>query len=60
MQWDGQIATYTKFIANNVFYGIPDNDFGMEIEDETKYKLSQLLLAGLKNRGKSAQKYGVE
>ena len=32
-----------QFIANNVFYGIPDDDFGMEIEDESKYKLSQLL-----------------
>ena len=32
-----------QFIANNVFYGIPDDDFGMEIEDEAKYKLSQLL-----------------
>ncbi|MDD5320841.1 MAG: plasmid pRiA4b ORF-3 family protein [Methylococcales bacterium] len=32
-----------QFIANNVFYGIPDDEFGMEIEDESKYKLSQLL-----------------
>jgi hypothetical protein len=32
-----------QFIANNVFYGIPDDDFGMEIEDETKYKISHLL-----------------
>jgi Plasmid pRiA4b ORF-3-like protein len=32
-----------QFVANNVFYGIPDDDFGMEIEDETKYKLSHLL-----------------
>ena len=32
-----------QFIANKVFYGVPDDDFGMEIEDETKYKLSQLL-----------------
>jgi hypothetical protein len=32
-----------QFIANKVFYGIPDDDFGMEIEDESKYKLSQLL-----------------
>ena len=32
-----------QFIANNIFYGIPDEDFGMETEDETKYKLSQLL-----------------
>ncbi|MGR8999574.1 MAG: plasmid pRiA4b ORF-3 family protein [Gammaproteobacteria bacterium] len=32
-----------QFIANNVFYGIPDDDFDMEIEDESKYKLSQLL-----------------
>jgi len=32
-----------QFIANNVFYGIPDDDFEMEMEDEAKYKLSQLL-----------------
>ena len=32
-----------QFIANNVFYGIPDDDFGMEMEDEAKYKLSDLL-----------------
>ena len=32
-----------QFIANKVFYGIPDDDFGMEMEDESKYKLSQLL-----------------
>lgn len=32
-----------QFIANKVFYGVPDDDFGMEIEDESKYKLSQLL-----------------
>ena len=32
-----------QFIANNIFYGIPEEDFGMETEDETKYKLSQLL-----------------
>ena len=32
-----------QFIANNVFYGITDDDFEMEMEDETKYKLSQLL-----------------
>ena len=32
-----------QFIVNNVFYGIPDDDFGMETEDESKYKLSQLL-----------------
>ncbi len=32
-----------QFIAHNVFYGIPDDEFGMEIEDESKYKLSQLL-----------------
>ena len=32
-----------QFIANNVFYGIPDDDFELEMEDETQYKLSQLL-----------------
>jgi hypothetical protein len=32
-----------QFIANNVFYGIPDDEYGMEIEDESKYKLTQLL-----------------
>ena len=32
-----------QFIANNVFYGIPDDDFGMEIEDEAKLKLFHLL-----------------
>ena len=32
-----------QFIANKVFYGIPDDDFGLEMEDESKYKLSQLL-----------------
>jgi hypothetical protein len=32
-----------QFIANEKFYGTPDDDFGMEIEDESKYKLSQLL-----------------
>ena len=32
-----------QFIANNVFYGIPDDDFELEMEDESKYKLSQLL-----------------
>jgi len=32
-----------QFIANKIFYGVPDDDFGMEIEDESKYKLSQLL-----------------
>ena len=32
-----------QFIANQVFYGIPDDDFELEMEDETKYKLSQLL-----------------
>ena len=31
-----------QFVANNVFYGIPDDDFGMEMEDESKYKLSHL------------------
>jgi Plasmid pRiA4b ORF-3-like protein len=30
-----------QFIANQVFYGIPDDDF--EMEDEAKCKLSQLL-----------------
>ena len=34
---------FHQFIANNVFYGVPDEDFEMEVEDETKYKLSQLL-----------------
>ncbi len=32
-----------QFIANQVFYGIPDDEFELEMEDETKYKLSQLL-----------------
>jgi hypothetical protein len=32
-----------QFIANNVFYGIPDDDFELEMEDGTQYKLSQLL-----------------
>jgi len=32
-----------QFIANEKFYGTPDDEFGMEIEDESKYKLSQLL-----------------
>jgi hypothetical protein len=32
-----------QFIANKVFYGISDGEFGMEIEDESQYKLSQLL-----------------
>jgi hypothetical protein len=32
-----------QFIANKVFYGIPDEDFELEMEDETKYRLSQLL-----------------
>jgi hypothetical protein len=32
-----------QFIANKVFYGIPDDDFEFEMEDETQYKLSQLL-----------------
>ena len=32
-----------QFIANQGFYGIPDDDFELEMEDETKYKLSQLL-----------------
>jgi hypothetical protein len=32
-----------QFIENNVFYGIPDDEFGMEIEDEAKFKLFHLL-----------------
>jgi len=32
-----------QFIANQVFYGTPDDDFELEMEDETQYKLSQLL-----------------
>jgi hypothetical protein len=32
-----------QFIANKIFYGIPDDEFGMEIEDENKYKISHLL-----------------
>jgi hypothetical protein len=32
-----------QFIANNVFYGIPDDEFGMEIEDEAKFKVFHLL-----------------
>ena len=32
-----------QFIANEKFYGIPEDEFGMEMEDESKYKLSQLL-----------------
>jgi hypothetical protein len=32
-----------QFITKQVFYGIPDDDFELEMEDETKYKLSQLL-----------------
>jgi len=32
-----------QFIANKVFYGMPDDDFELEMEDENKYKLSQLL-----------------
>jgi Plasmid pRiA4b ORF-3-like protein len=32
-----------QFIQNNVFYGIPDDEFGMEIEDEAKFKLFHLL-----------------
>ena len=34
---------FHQFIANKVFYGIPDDDFELEMENETKYKLSQLL-----------------
>ena len=32
-----------QFIANKKFYGVPDDDFELEMEDETKYKLAQLL-----------------
>lgn len=34
-----------QFISNNVFYGIKDDDFGfdMDIKNEEKYKLNQLL-----------------
>lgn len=34
-----------QFIADGVFYGIPDEemDFGMEVKNENKFKLSQLL-----------------
>ncbi|NEX19716.1 plasmid pRiA4b ORF-3 family protein [Thiorhodococcus mannitoliphagus] len=35
-----------QFEAGNAFYGVPDPDFGFdfhEIQDETRYKLSQLL-----------------
>jgi len=32
-----------QFMDNKKIYGIPDDDFGMETEDESKYKLSQLL-----------------
>jgi hypothetical protein len=34
-----------QFISNGLFYGIKDDDFGfdMDIEDEDKYKLNQLL-----------------
>ena len=32
-----------QFIANNVFYGISDDDFELKMEDESKFKLSQLL-----------------
>lgn len=34
-----------QFIADGVFYGIKDDDFGMdmEIEDENKFKLHRLL-----------------
>ena len=34
-----------QFIANDVFYGIKDDDFDsyMELEDEAKYKINQLL-----------------
>ena len=32
-----------QLIANQVFYGIPDDDFELEMEDENQYKLSQLL-----------------
>lgn len=32
-----------QFIDDKKFYGIPDDEFGMEMEDESKYMLSQLL-----------------
>lgn len=32
-----------QFVANRVFYGMADGDFGLEMEDESQYKLSQLL-----------------
>ena len=32
-----------QFIANKQFYGMLDDDLDMDVEDETKYKLSQLL-----------------
>jgi hypothetical protein len=32
-----------QFIANKKFYSIPDDDFELQTEDETQYKLSQLL-----------------
>ena len=32
-----------QFIANQIFYGTTDDDFEFEMEDETQYKLSQLL-----------------
>jgi hypothetical protein len=32
-----------QFIANNVIYGTPDDEFGMKRKDEFKYELSHLL-----------------
>jgi hypothetical protein len=32
-----------QFIANKKFYGVCDEDFDMEVEDETQYMLAQLL-----------------
>jgi hypothetical protein len=32
-----------QFIANKKFYGIPDDNFELEMEDETEYQLSHLL-----------------
>jgi len=32
-----------QFIANQVFYSVPDDDLELEAEDETQYQLSQLL-----------------
>ena len=32
-----------QFASESTFYGTPDDDFGMEIEDETQYRISDLL-----------------